>query len=867
MDILNILENALLNPDPAKRAEAEEQLNQAAREHFLEYLSLLTQALSNEEARTEVRMLAGIGLKNQLTSKAAKTKQEQQARWIALDSSAKTNIKDSAIKALWSQDDRVAGSAAQLVAALADIELPRNEWPELIPLMIENTKTEKPVHVKKASLLTIGYICESADPNNEAIVAQANGILIAIVQGVQSNEPSAVVRLTALNALVNSLEFIKFNFAREGERNYIMQVVCEATQANNREIQASAFGCLARIMALYYRFMALYMEKALYGLTVSGMQSGDDNVACMAVEFWSTVCEEELEIAIQRDEYGPDAVGPEMVSYNFALVALRDVLPTLLTLLTRQNEDPEDDDWSVAMAAGACLSLFAQNCAGYVVEPVLQFVASNITVEGEDGWRQREAAVMAFGSILDGPDHQQLAGLIQQALPPILSLIGDSSLAVKETVAWCLGRIADLVVDAIDAQQLPLLIQAVVAGLQDHPKVATNCCWTLMNLAEQLCADASSQNTSALLPFYEGVVPILMQLSCGENEYGVRGAAYEALSALVTYSANDCMGAVQNIATEAVVRLEAAASASSNASQDASAALAPADDLQISLLALITSAIRRMGPQVAGAPADNLMQLFLKLLTTNKAIEEDLYLAVSAVAGSVGGAEFMKYMDAFGPVLTSALQNPASPACTTAVGLVADLAHALGQSLVPYLDGFMPILGANLNNAEVRRELRPAILSCFGDIATCIGLAFQPYLEFVMQVCSSASSIEIEDGSLETMEYVLSVKEAVLDCYVGIVGGMSDAPQQIYPYVANIFLFLKAVAEEITLAATELVARLAVGLLGDLAAMFPNKEFAQAYQAPWVTDFIKRTRSSAVFGASTKDAARWARDQQKRQIS
>lgn len=865
MDILNTLENALLNPDPAKRAEAEELLNQAAREHFVEYLSLLTQALSNEEARTEVRMLAGIGLKNQLTSKAASTKREQQARWIALDGTAKTNIKESAIKALWTEDDRVAGSAAQLVAALADIELPRNEWPELIPLMIENTKTEKPVHVKKASLLTIGYICESADPNNEAIVAQANGILIAIVQGVQSNEPSAVVRLTALNALVNSLEFIKFNFAREGERNYIMQVVCEATQANNREIQASAFGCLARIMALYYRFMALYMEKALYGLTVSGMQSGDDNVACMAVEFWSTVCEEELEIALQREEYGPD-VGPELVSYNFALVALRDVLPTLLTLLTRQNEDPEDDDWSVAMAAGACLSLFAQNCGGYVVEPVLQFVASNITIQGEEGWRQREAAVMAFGSILDGPDHQQLTGLIQQALPPILSLIEDSSLAVKETVAWCLGRIADLVVDAIDAQQLPSLLQAVVKGLQDHPKVATNCCWTLMNLAEQLCADAPSQETSPLLPFYEGVVPILMQLSCGENEYGVRGASYEALSALVTYSANDCMGAVQNIATEAVVRLESAASTTSNLPQDASA-LVPADDLQISLLALITSAIRRMGPLVSGAPADNLMQLFLKLLGTNKAIEEDLYLAVSAVAGAVGGSEFLKYMDAFAPVLTNALQNPSSPACATAVGLVADLAHALGQSLVPYLDGFMPILGGNLNDAEVRRELRPAILSCFGDIATCIGLAFQPYLEFVMQVCASASGIEIEDGSLETMDYVLSVKEAVLDCYVGIVGGMSEAPQLIYPYVANIFQFLQAVAAEITLAATELVARLAVGLLGDLAAMFPNKEFAQAYQASWVTEFIKRTRSSAVFGASTKDAARWARDQQKRQIS
>ena len=134
------------------------------------------------------------------------------------------------------------------------------------------------------------------------------------------------------------------------------------------------------------------------------MQSADERVACMAVEFWSTVCEEELEITLQREEYGIEAQ-PELVSYNFALVAIQDVLPTLLTLLTRQTEDPEDDDWSVAMAAGSCLQLFAQNTGNYVVEATLQFVAANIG--NTTDWRAREASVMAFGSILDGPSREQ----------------------------------------------------------------------------------------------------------------------------------------------------------------------------------------------------------------------------------------------------------------------------------------------------------------------------------------------------------------------------------------------------------------------------------------------------------------------------
>ena len=52
----------------------------------------------------------------------------------------------------------------------------------------------------------------------------------------------------------------------QGERNYIMQVVCEATQNANGAVQVGAFECLVRIMSLYYDKMAFYMERALFGV-------------------------------------------------------------------------------------------------------------------------------------------------------------------------------------------------------------------------------------------------------------------------------------------------------------------------------------------------------------------------------------------------------------------------------------------------------------------------------------------------------------------------------------------------------------------------------------------------------------------------
>lgn len=47
-----------------------------------------------------------------------------------------------------------------------------------------------------------------------------------------------------------------------------MQVVCEATQSADVNVQVAAFECLVRIMQIYYDKMRFYMEKALFGVRI-----------------------------------------------------------------------------------------------------------------------------------------------------------------------------------------------------------------------------------------------------------------------------------------------------------------------------------------------------------------------------------------------------------------------------------------------------------------------------------------------------------------------------------------------------------------------------------------------------------------------
>ena len=89
--------------------------------------------------------------------------------------------------------------------------------------------------------------------------------------------------------------------------------------------------------------------------------------------------------------------------------ALNELVPTLLYLLTKQEEDVDDDEWTVSMSSATSLALLAQTVQDAIVQPTLVFVESNIK---SPDWKGREAAVMAFGSILEGPSERMLGPLV-----------------------------------------------------------------------------------------------------------------------------------------------------------------------------------------------------------------------------------------------------------------------------------------------------------------------------------------------------------------------------------------------------------------------------------------------------------------------
>ncbi|KAF7300244.1 APC1-C domain-containing protein [Mycena kentingensis (nom. inval.)] len=858
MNATELLANTL-SGDATTRQDATQKLEAASRENYPDYMLMLSSVLVEETTPLHIRNAAGLALKNGISSRDPTRVTEFTNRWLALPTEAKNKIKNDALLTLGSASTKAGSFAAQVVAAIATVELPQNQWPDLIEILLGFVNTQANVNLRIATLQTIGFICESIKP--EVLTLRANEILTAVIHGARKEEPSPDVQLAAIHAVYNSLEFVRDNFEREGERNYIMQVVCEDTQSSSVAVQVGAFECLVRIMGLYYDKMYFYMEQALFGLTVVGMKHQDERVALQAVEFWSTVCEEEIDLAIEAQEALDYGETPETESKHFAKVALPEIVPVLLMLLTKQEEGADEDEWNVSMAAGTCLSLLASAVQDPVVPAVIPFIEAHIK---STDWHQREAAVMAFGSILEGPDPIVLTPLVTQALPLLIDMMTDGHADVKDTVAWTLGRICELLIQTIKTDvHLHPLVSALVGALGDeHPRIVANCCWALMNLADQLGAFESDQEpvqTGPLSPYTEGVVQALMRVTeSGGNEHNFRTAAYEAISAYISGATVDAIPVVQNTVVAILQRMEQLLSMQNQ--------ILGVDDrnnwneLQGNFCSVVVAVIRKLGAGIQPL-ADRIMTLLLQLIQSagkTSTVLEDAFLTVGALASALE-SNFAPYIQAFLPHLYPALKaHEDTQLCTVAVGIIGDIARALGPGAAQYATDFMTVLLENLQSDVLNRNVKISILSGFGDIAMAIGPAFEPFLDTTMTVLRQAGALQPNPLDYDLLDYVGQLREGILEAYTGIVSGFkgTDKVPALLPYVESILeLIHRCTADE---ERTDAQMKLSYGLLGDLAeALAGSPQLKQMLMKPWIAQEL---RTKHRMPPEMNKTRRWARE-------
>jgi importin subunit beta-1 len=86
---------------------------------------------------------------------------EYSNRWLAVDAKIRSEIKEYVLRGLHSEQVKAGTVAAQSVAAIATVELPLGQWPDLIEILLRFVNTGTSVPLRQSTLSAIGFICES----------------------------------------------------------------------------------------------------------------------------------------------------------------------------------------------------------------------------------------------------------------------------------------------------------------------------------------------------------------------------------------------------------------------------------------------------------------------------------------------------------------------------------------------------------------------------------------------------------------------------------------------------------------------------------------------------------------------------------
>lgn len=864
MQLIQILEKTV-SPDKNELLSAKNFLEHAAEVNLPEFLKALSDILVTTSNSPVARMAAGLQLKNQLTSKDETVNLQYQQRWHQMPEDTREYIKKNILAALGTENTRPS-CAAQCVAYVAVTELPINRWNLLIQTLVNKVVTEGSSEMdREAALETIGYICQ--DIRDGVLEHQSNEILTAIIHGMRKSEPSNHVRLAATTALLNSLEFTKANFEKEVERNFIMEVVCEATQSSDTQVCVAALQCLVKILSLYYQYMEPYMAQALFPITLEATKSENDQIALQGIEFWSNVSDEEIDLIIETQEANDAGRAPVRVSKHYARGALQYLTPVLVEKLTKQDECDDEDNWSPAKAASVCLMLLATCCEDEIVPHVFPFI--NLNIESSN-WRFRDAAVMTFGSILSGLEVNTLKPLVEQAMPTLIRLMYDSSVIVRDTTAWTFGRICDIIPEAaINERYLGTLLECFIKGLKSEPRVAANVCWAFIGLSDAAyeaaeTSDGETPNTYCLSPYFEYIITQLLETTDREDgaQANLRAAAYEALMDMIKNSPLDCYLVVQRTTIVILDRLNHVLQMESHiASHNDRHQF---NDLQSLLCATLQSVLRRVreedAPQISDAIMTALLTMFNSSSGKTGGVQEDAFLAVSTLVELLG-FKFVKYMDSFKPFLFMGLKNHQEyQVCCAAVGLTGDICRALKHLVIPCCDEIMSLLLANLSEPSLHRSVKPQILSAFGDMALSIGSEFVKYLNVVLDMLRAASQLQVDPNSYDMVEYQNELRESVLEAYTGIIQGLKGVDQQpnpdVYhmePHLGNIIAFIKRVAHEGDISESMMAS--AAGFIGDLCTAFGPRLYPLLDDVT-ITQFLAEGKRSKA--SRTKSLCTWA---------
>jgi len=666
------------------------------------------------------------------------------------------------------------------------------------------------------------------------------------------------------------------------ERDYLMTVICEACTQGVDEVKENAFECLGKIAELYYDKLPSYMQTILE-LSLTAINTQPDNVARQAINVWVLVCDAEYD-------------AEEGENQKFIKGASRYLVPVLLQTMAKQEDDQDPDSYNKSTEAAWCLAAIATVIENDIIEHVVPWVTQNIQ---HGDWHLKEAAVMAYGCIMDGMNDPTMAAHAPPVLDFCLGYIKDDPHdLVKNSAAWTITKICEKeeAFQTIADARFPERVQRILEVMHTaEPATAAHLAVAVRHIADNVLriVEENPNKPYPLAPVFQNIVECLYVTAdrADSSDNNLRHECYESMAKVIESANPDKVPAAQQVVMQYIIPI-LLPRFGERLNAELGKPVVNADDnntrtewvgyfcgaIQQCICCLQDKSMLTTPDANQQTVADKFMILFLQVFQfQNTTVAAEALLAVNQIVNKLG-RDFERYMAAFVPVLVGCLTAVQDvPLCRAAINSVSDLATNMQDQVLPHSDAIVQALLAVWANPAVDADIeqihdyiKPEVCSAIGDLARETGKGMEKYLAVFLQALQQAAMLSAKmrqelaghDAEDEKVEYLNALLAGALDGYTGVLFGLKDAETggavgaidafaQPDALQNGVLALLNEVAdaakcEPPLLLSDDNALSKAVGCVGDIAMNFKGRASSQGVKQLLMTERIRFVSSGTL---------------------
>ena len=773
-----ILEN-ILNPNQNIRQAAENEIQKLLELNFGQFLIDISQKLSIESEKKEVRQISSTLIKNMIGNP------KYTEKWFQISEEIKQTIKNNILSTLASQNIDIRKAAALALAGICKIEIPHKIWLNIFDILC-NTSQNENLYIQLSSLTALEYIYEEiqkGDIPNETVANLLNNYYSLLTK--ENVDPQ--LSLATLYSIDKFLPFINDFINDTNSKLKFYELISRYIMNSNEKIREAALILFYDICKIYYDSLQDYIDK-IFDFTKQIIENDIENNKILCIQIWYLIGEEENYRKNQINYITkPSHCFLEKYYLSLSKICLKYIV----------TDNYDNDDYSLSEACSLLIYIMSRACQYNFMEEMMKYIGENINSSVE---KLKYSALLVFRAILGTIHKNKFYIIVKDSLSTISDiLIQNYPLHFKILCSIIMKSITkefakEFINDSIYFNKM---IELFINLLNiSSNEVIYNVILSLNNLCKNISWTENDQTnilSKNIEKIYKPIVPLSSNVNNYNEQYNIPCAGFNLLGTLGERSALD----VKNIMIELFKLL-------SNMFQSS---LMPQNISNETIRKYYQEylAMCLSGFLTTGKADKKIAAVLLENVIASFKLRNGLYDEAMTLIGSIAlftKEDFSEAMVLISPYLIKGLRSFDSfSLCKSCIFCLSDIINSLGRNN-KYMNDFLPLIMNILSNEQIDRNLKPHCFNIISDLYLNNPDEAYKSFESIMKIMGSAiqaTQIKFNENSeKENISHFINLREHLIETLTCIFSVMKDIDKarDFIPYVNGIVHYIHFIADD-----------------------------------------------------------------------